>query len=136
MFSLDAIKFLASEKKNSCIFPYSPLPMSDDGGHLPFLNLKWDPIGKIFQNYSNIRNQWNIWANLAGMSLWGGGCLVLRRNGRWPPSSDIGSGLYGKMHEFFFSEARYCVLLCLSLSCVLCAQYCQCLWIVHSLFRL
>ena len=37
MFSLDAIKFLASEKKISCIFPYSPLPMSDDGGHLPFL---------------------------------------------------------------------------------------------------
>ena len=50
MFSLDAIKFLASEKKNSCIFPYSPLPMSDDGGHLPFLlSTKHPPLKGSFQ---------------------------------------------------------------------------------------
>jgi hypothetical protein len=26
----------------------------------------------------------------------------------------------------------FCFLFCLSLSCILCTQYCQFLWIVHS----
>ena len=62
-----------------------------------------------------------------------GGCLIRSRNCLFFASTWVHPDVWwGPGCSSFFKFSVFCFLFCLSLSCILCTQYCQFLWIVNS----